>query len=435
MQDSTFQKMTVSDIKDAIENISPPQEKTIQALEKDSRTSVQQLAKRIRRQQKALAQEEARLEKMSALENKLRSRGFTHIAGVDEAGRGPLAGPVVAAATILPPDIQIEGLNDSKKLSEKKREVLFGQIQTQALAIGVGQATPQEIDQLNIRNATHLAMRRALDQLSIAPDRVLIDGNAVPESDYNEMAIIGGDRKSVSIAAASIIAKVTRDRIMVKYDIEYPEYGLAKHKGYGSAHHLKVLKEHGATPIHRSSFAGVPNNTTLSEVGEVFADGIAAARNLEELTTIGDTIARASLDVHGSEMGILRELYRKRRTTLQRPGNMGERLATEYLQRKGFAICENNYRAAGGEIDIIAQKDGKLIFLEVKTATQTQFGDPKTWVTPQKQSQIIRVAKAYQSLHPKPNMTPRFDVISIVLSQAPPQIEHTQNAFTLSLKP
>lgn len=387
------------------------------------------MATQIRRRQKALAQETARLEKMSALEHKLRSRGFVQIAGVDEAGRGPLAGPVVAAAAILPPQVQIEGLNDSKKLSEQKREKLFDQIQSVALVIGVGEATPKEIDEHNIRNATHLAMRRALDQLSIPPDKVLIDGNAIPGSRFSEMAIIGGDRKSISIAAASIIAKVTRDRLMVKYDQEYPQYGFSKHKGYGSADHLTALQKHGATPIHRKSFGGVPHTETLSEVSEVFAEGIAAARNLEELTAIADTIAAAASDIPPQEVTILREQYLKRRTTLQKPGNRGEILAAEYLQKKGFTICERNFRAAGGEIDIIAQRENMRVFVEVKTATQTQFGDPKSWVTAKKQNQIITVANAYQNRHKNQNTTLRFDVISILLKAGPPKIEHIEDAF------
>ena len=431
MTDKQFQDMTISDIKKYLETITQPaQEITVQLLENDPRAGVQLLAKQIRQRQKAQAIENARLEKMCELENKLTQRGFRHIAGVDEAGRGPLAGPVIAAAVIFPPNTRIDGLNDSKKLSEQKRETLFEQIQKTALTIGVGEATPEEIDNLNIRNATHLAMRRALNQLSPSPDQVLIDGNALPESRFKEMAIIGGDRKSISISAASIIAKVTRDRMMIQYDTEYPEYGFAGHKGYGSAEHLSALQKNGASPIHRLSFAGFPRlPTRYTDDFEVFAEGIASAQTLDQLTAIGETISLASQDLPSHEVEVLREHYRKHKISLQRPGKKGETLAASYLQKKGFTICEQNYRAIGGEIDIIAQKDNILSFVEVKTATQDLFGDPKSWVTPQKQKQLHRLAQAYLSLRNTSKLVPRFDVIAIVLSLQAPQIEHIENAF------
>jgi len=432
MTDKQIQEMTVSEIKKSLQTL-PPQESLIQLLENDPRTGVQVLAKQIRQRQKAQEKEKARLERMSELENKLTDRGFVHIAGVDEAGRGPLAGPVIAAAVIFPQGTQIDGLNDSKKLSEQKRELLFEQIQNIAITIGVGEATPEEIDNLNIRNATHLAMRRALDQLSPSPDQVLIDGNALPESRFKEMAIIGGDRKSISIAAASIIAKVTRDRMMIQYDTAYPEYGFAGHKGYGSAAHLEALQKKGPTPIHRHSFAGVPKSPTLfTEDFEIFAEGIASAQNIDQLTAIGDTISSVSQDLPPHEIETLREYYRKHRIALQRPGNEGEKLAAAYLKKNGYTICEQNYRVMGGEIDIIAQIDNVLSFVEVKTATQTQFGDPKSWVTPSKQKQLQRLAQAYMTQRNTSNLWPRFDVIAVVISANIPQIEHIKGAFSKS---
>ncbi|MFT5366766.1 MAG: ribonuclease HII [Candidatus Latescibacterota bacterium] len=425
--------MTVSDIKKAVEAAFPPEEATLQVLEQDPRSGVRQLAVQVRRRKRADAKEDARLEQMGSLENKLRARGLTHIAGVDEAGRGPLAGPVTAAAVILPAHTLIVGLNDSKKLSEQKREILFDQIRTIALAIGVGEATPQEIDTLNIRNATHLAMRRAIDALSIPPDRILIDGNALPESKFAEMAIIGGDRKSISIAAASIIAKVTRDRLMVKYDLEYPEYGLAGHKGYGSAQHLAALRKHGPTPIHRHTFAGVPHNfQAFSADFDDFAEGIAAADSLPKLTAMGETIGSASSSLPPQEIQALRDLYSKKRTTLERPGNKGEALATAFLRKNGFTIREKNYRAVGGEIDIIAQKNDVLSFVEVKTATQSSFGAPQTWVTAKKQRQIIKIARAYLIHNHWPSQTLRFDVITVDLTTQYPKVTHIEAAFSES---
>lgn len=178
----------------------------------------------------------------------------TSICGIDEAGRGPLAGPVVAGAVILPKDCEILFLNDSKKLSEKRREALFLEIQEKAAAWSVGVVGPDVIDEINILQATYEAMRRAIAGLSVEPDLLLNDAVTIPGVSIGQIPIIKGDAKSVSIAAASIMAKVTRDHMMTEYDALFPEYGFAKHKGYGTAEHIRALKEHGACPIHRRSF-------------------------------------------------------------------------------------------------------------------------------------------------------------------------------------
>ena len=178
----------------------------------------------------------------------------TYICGIDEAGRGPLAGPVVAAAAVLPKDCQILYLNDSKKLSEKKRDLLFDEIKEKAVTYGVGIVSPQVIDEINILQATYEAMRQAISQLKVTPEILLNDAVTIPGVDIMQVPIIKGDAKSVSIAAASILAKVTRDRMMAEYDQIYPEYGFAKHKGYGTAAHIAALKEYGTCPIHRRTF-------------------------------------------------------------------------------------------------------------------------------------------------------------------------------------
>ncbi len=188
------------------------------------------------------------------LENECTENGFTYVCGVDEAGRGPLFGPVVAAACILPVGLVIEGLNDSKKLTEKKREKLYGEIIANAVAYGIAEASVEEIDRINILEASLLAMRRAIAKLSPAADFALIDGNVSRGFDIPAKAIIGGDRTSPSIAAASILAKVTRDRLCIELDKKYPEYGLAKHKGYSTEAHVKSIIEHGMTPLHRKLF-------------------------------------------------------------------------------------------------------------------------------------------------------------------------------------
>lgn len=188
------------------------------------------------------------------LEKEYTEKGYLHICGVDEAGRGPLCGPVVAAACILPIDCEIEGLNDSKKLSEKKREALFDVITEKAISFSIAQATVEEINELNILEATLLAMRRAIAGLSIPADFALIDGNIFRDFPVDGRPVIHGDAISPSIAAASILAKVTRDRMCLDLDREYPVYGIAKNKGYGSKAHMDALRTYGPAPIHRTKF-------------------------------------------------------------------------------------------------------------------------------------------------------------------------------------
>lgn len=196
-------------------------------------------------------------------------------AGVDEAGRGPLAGPVVAAAVILDPRQGIAGLADSKKLTARRREQLFDQIQDKALCCAIGQASVEEIDRLNILQATLLAMQRAVAGLRLVPARVLVDGNRLPRLPMLAEAIIGGDAKVPAISAASILAKVHRDRWCEQIDAEYPQYGFAAHKGYGTAAHLVALRQHGPTPWHRRSFAPVAQ--ALRQAGQEAAGAMQAA--------------------------------------------------------------------------------------------------------------------------------------------------------------
>ncbi|MDD6270474.1 MAG: ribonuclease HII [Ruminococcus sp.] len=189
-----------------------------------------------------------------SIENEYREKGFNIICGVDEAGRGPLAGPVYAAAVILPSDCVIEGLNDSKKLTEKKREALFDEIKEKALAYGIASAYEKEIDEINILNATFLAMKRAIASLSVRPDLALIDGNQKPHTDIEEVTVIKGDAKSMSIAAASVLAKVSRDRFMLEMAEKYPQYEFARHKGYGTKLHYEKIAQYGVCDIHRRTF-------------------------------------------------------------------------------------------------------------------------------------------------------------------------------------
>ena len=207
---------------------------------------------KLKKQQERLEKEIARTKAMSTFEEEYKD--YPYICGIDEVGRGPLAGPVVAGAVILPKDDMILYLNDSKKLSEKKREMLYDEIMNRAVATGIGMASPARIDEINILQATDEAMRMAIDNLKVRPDILLNDAVTIPQVDILQVPIIKGDAKSISIAAANIIAKVTRDRLMVEYDKVLPGYDFASNKGYGTKAHIAGLKELGPTPIHRRSF-------------------------------------------------------------------------------------------------------------------------------------------------------------------------------------
>ncbi|WP_099467661.1 ribonuclease HII [Konateibacter massiliensis] len=224
----------------------------IRKYETDERSGVVQLLKKYQNILDKIEAEKARIETMKQYEKKYGE--YKAICGIDEVGRGPLAGPVVASAVILPKDCDILYLNDSKKLNEKKREALYDEIMEKAVAVGVGMVGPQVIDDINILQATYEAMRIAVKNLKVSPDILLNDAVTIPGLSMKQVPIIKGDAKSVSIAAASIIAKVTRDRLMKEYDEIMPEYSFGENKGYGTATHIEALKKYGASPIHRGTF-------------------------------------------------------------------------------------------------------------------------------------------------------------------------------------
>ena len=215
----------------------------------DTRSGVKKLIEQCHKKEAALEAEKQRTEKMKEYEHK-----YEHLCGIDEVGRGPLAGPVVACAVILPKDNQILYLNDSKKLSASKREELYDVIMREAVSVGIGMRSPERIDEINILQATYEAMREAVSKLDVMPQVLLNDAVTIPQITIPQVPIIKGDAKSVSIAAASIVAKVTRDRLMEEYDKVFPEYGFASNKGYGAAVHIEALKKYGPTPIHRKTF-------------------------------------------------------------------------------------------------------------------------------------------------------------------------------------
>ena len=305
--------------------------------------------------------------------------GRSHLtAGFDEAGRGPLAGPVVAGAVILDPDRPIEGLADSKRLSAKRREALYGLIIDRALAVGIGEAQREEIDRLNILRATTAAMQRALNQLPRRPDRLLIDGQHIHLKHPSQTNIIDGDETEPAISAASIIAKVHRDRLMVEYHKVFPQYGFERHKGYGTQAHLDALAAHGACPIHRQSFRPVAAH----------------------LPSWGSLKGGAEL------------------------GRLGEQLAAVHLIETGYAIEALNYRVPHtGELDIVASRGAVTVICEVKSGVPGDWGAPEERVGVRKRDRIMAAAQHY-CVEKEIDTEVRFDVISVRFTKAGPQVEH-----------
>ncbi len=310
---------------------------------------------------------------MDAIKRKRNQRNpLEIIAGVDEAGRGPLAGPVVAAAVILPEHHNIEGLADSKKLTAKKREILFGQIMDVS-DVGVGIISHRTIDKINVLQATYKAMRKAIGALSQAPNKALIDGYGLPDQSIKNEGIVDGDNLVECISAASIIAKVTRDKFMASVDLIFPEFGFAKHKGYGTKQHMEALQMHRATPIHRKSFEPVKVNLP--------------------------------------NMAWLK--YNKK------VGQLGEQLiALKYLNN-GYKILGMNRTCSHyGELDIIAEKEGETIFIEVKTATRDQMGGPILKVDSHKLKKL-ESAIQYYCLEQETESDVRLDVATVILDKTP----------------
>jgi len=314
------------------------------------------------------------------IEREMVAAGFETICGVDEAGRGPLAGPVYAAAVILPFNIDIPFLNDSKKLSEKIRERLFDEIVESAIDFGISLADSKEIDELNILRATFLAMNRAVDSLHVKPGITLIDGNRDPYLKYRSRLIVGGDGKSASIAAASILAKVSRDRHMVEIAGNYPQYAFEKHKGYGTKLHYERLQEYGPSEVHRTTF-------------------------LKKKNCGGKTEA-------------------------QKRGKWGETRALEYMNSKGYSVVAESYRSRFGEIDLIVKNQEYLVFVEVKLRKSCGFAHAREFVGTEKQRKIRATANSWLSSR-RSLLQPRFDVIEIYAQNesSPPEIIHTENAF------
>ncbi|WP_330582863.1 ribonuclease HII [Peptoclostridium sp.] len=250
-----FSRMNLKSIEEQLKGVGKDEIiEAIELLRQDERKTVQKLADKYEKQLRRAQAEIERVEKLKRYEKELIGKGYALVAGIDEAGRGPLAGPVVAAAVILPEDAFIEGINDSKKLSPQKRDLLFDEIKAKAISWGVGIVDSDEIDRINILNATIRAMRQAIVALDKKPDYLLIDALELNAIGIPQKGIIKGDANSISIAAASIIAKVTRDRMMLEYDKEFPGFGFSEHKGYGTREHYEAISNQGICSIHRKTF-------------------------------------------------------------------------------------------------------------------------------------------------------------------------------------
>lgn len=376
---------SISEIKEILGNCSmeelPEQMKQFEA---DSRKGVQTALASFRKKYEKHQQELTRLEEILTYERGLWEAGYDLVAGIDEVGRGPLAGPVVAAAVILPKECKIEGVNDSKKLSAKKREELYDIILEKAVSYGIGVVSNERIDEINILQATYEAMREALSQLQPKADYILADAVTIPMVSIPQRGIIKGDAKSMSIGAASIVAKVYRDRMMEAYEEVYPGYGFASNKGYGAAEHIEGIKKQGITPIHRRTFV----KNFLPQEGDNTTD----------------------------------------------KGQRGETLAAKQMEKMGYEILERNFHALKAEIDIIAKKDNVIVFTEVKYRKNEERGTPAEAVNHWKQQHIIRAAKVYiaQKCLMEMGYDFRFDVAEVLTQDGKTYFRYTEDAFQLN---
>ena len=376
---------SISEIKEILGNCSMEElPEQIKQFEEDSRKGVQTALASFRKKYEKYQLELERLEEILTYERGLWEAGYDLVAGIDEVGRGPLAGPVVAAAVILPKECKIEGVNDSKKLSAKKREELYDIILEKAVSYGIGIVSNERIDEINILQATYEAMREALSQLKPKADYILADAVTIPMVSTPQRGIVKGDAKSMSIGAASIVAKVYRDRMMEAYDEVYPGYGFASNKGYGAAEHLEGIRKQGITPIHRKTFV----KNFLPQEGETTSD----------------------------------------------KGHRGEALAAKQMEKMGYEILKRNYYALKGEIDIIAKKDNYIVFTEVKYRQSEEMGTPAEAVDYKKQQNIIRAAKVYMAENCllEEGYDFRFDVAEVLTQDGKNYFRYTEDAFQIN---
>lgn len=346
----------------------------IEAFMNDGRREVNKFGERLIKKNEKYQMEIKRIENIKAFESSLHDDGYKYIAGIDEVGRGPLAGPVVTAAVILPKESNILYINDSKKLSSQKREELAEKIKEEAISYAIGIKDNNIIDKINILNATKEAMLEAVDKLSVKPEVLLIDAVHL-NTDIKQEAFVKGDENIYSIAAASIVAKVYRDKLMEEYAKAYPCYGFEKNKGYGTFDHIEAIKNNGLCPIHRSSFT---NNLVTNTVQK---------------------------------------------------GKNYEKVVCNYLEKHGYDLLYRNYKCKYGEIDIIIKKKNIIAFVEVKGRHKNLI-EPRKYVNEDKQKKIVLSAMNYLKEKDIENCSYRFDVVEIIdKTRGSFEINVIENAF------
>lgn len=358
---------------------------------------------RLRRERGPREAGPARSERVRLYDEAARAVLGARLCGIDEVGRGPLAGPVVAAAVVFDKGGSVCGAYDSKQLGKKRREEVFACIEAQALGIGVGVVDPDYIDRYNILQATYEAMRRALSALPVIPEAVLVDGAIIPGLAIPQRKLIRGDETSQVIAAASIVAKVTRDRLMEDWDLVYPGYGFAHNSGYGTTEHLEALARRGVTPIHRSSFGPVRQALSLG----------------------------------------LEDHDHRARDGRKRTGAIGEGLAVAALTAKGYRLVAQNWRVAAGELDIVMEDGDTLVFVEVRSRRGFTADQPLqealASVDPEKQARLRRLAEWFMKDRDLKERSStriydgfRFDVVAVVTeneNEDQPLVWHCEGAF------
>ncbi len=316
---------TVAEIRRRFVDIARPvSQQMLGRMERDPRASVRKLCGLVRRRNEALRKEMSRLQSLLRIERRLQASGVNSIAGVDEVGVGPLAGPVVAAAVIFPPGAVIQGVDDSKRLSEEERERLAPVISERALGVGIGLADVHEIDELNVYQAALLSMRRAIESLPLLPEHILVDARSIPGLDIPQSSLKKGDQVSFSIAAASIVAKTHRDGLMRKLDRSHPEYGFARHKGYGTPEHQKAIRRHGLLSIHRKSFVFLEE--VRGEYSPLFyqlKSELAGVGSKEGLKSLEKKVLCCQPRLEKQETRKLRILLGRRRQHLREPDGTG----------------------------------------------------------------------------------------------------------------
>lgn len=382
-------------------------------------------------------------------EQKAIAEGYQYIAGADEAGRGPLAGPVVAAAVILPHTISGNWVNlirDSKEMKESDREICFDQIKKHATAYAIVEVSAKEIDEVNILQASLVGMKRSAEQLSTSANYLLVDGKQYPPTTIPGEAIIKGDQKSLSISAASILAKVTRDRIMYKLHNDYPHYGWKFHKGYPTKYHRIAIRIFGSSPLHRMSFNGVKNIESITPIQE-FHDQYIKLQSLntkQKLKKYQESLINSRLQLSDEEYFYLNQsakykyneltvIEKSSKSSTKIIGDTFEDVAAHYLKGKGYRIVNRNYHAEGGELDIVAEIDNLLVFVEVKARKGKQFGAGHEAVSKSKMKKLIAATEQYlYELQPNSEKDIRFDVISIYgRTGTHPDITHIEDAFRM----